>query len=153
MTLSPEGEEFIKSFEGFSLTVYKDIVGLLTVGWGCRTNMPEGTVITQDEAESMFQKRVSPLISFIESVVAVSINAQRSPEKMTQGNFDALVSFAYNVGIHALQTSTLLEKFLDGDITGAADQFLAWDHAGGKIVPGLLRRREAERELFLSNKS
>lgn len=70
--------------------------------------------------------------------------------KLTQGQFDALVSFAYNVGSRALSTSTLLRKLNDGDVRGAADEFLRWNKAGGKALNGLTRRREAERALFLS---
>lgn len=70
--------------------------------------------------------------------------------KLTQGQFDALVSFAYNVGSRALSTSTLLKKLNAGDIKGAADEFLRWNKAGGKVMNGLTRRREAERALFLS---
>ena len=70
--------------------------------------------------------------------------------KLSQNQFDALVSFAYNVGSRALSTSTLLKKLNAGDIKGAADEFLRWNKAGGKVLNGLPRRREAERALFLS---
>ncbi|HCS6848240.1 TPA: lysozyme, partial [Escherichia coli] len=70
--------------------------------------------------------------------------------KLTQGQFDALVSFAYNVGSRALSTSTLLKKLNAGDIKGAADEFLRWNKSGGKVMPGLTNRRKAERALFLS---
>lgn len=70
--------------------------------------------------------------------------------KLTKGQFDALVSFAYNVGSRALSTSTLLKKLNAGDIKGAADEFLRWNKAGGKEMPGLTKRRKAEREVFLS---
>ncbi|MBJ9276498.1 lysozyme [Citrobacter amalonaticus] len=70
--------------------------------------------------------------------------------KLTQGQFDALVSFAYNVGSRALSTSTLLKKLNAGDIKDAADEFLRWNKAGGKVMPGLTNRRTAERDVFLS---
>ena len=69
---------------------------------------------------------------------------------MTQGQFDALCSFAFNLGIGNLKNSTLLKKLNSGDIQGAADQFLVWNKAAGKVMAGLTRRREAERTLFLS---
>ena len=72
------------------------------------------------------------------------------PVELTQGQFDALVSFAYNVGSRALSTSTLLKKLNAGDIKGAADEFLRWNKSGGKVMPGLTNRRKAERALFLS---
>lgn len=67
-----------------------------------------------------------------------------------QGQFDALVSFTYNLGARSLSTSTLLRKLNAGDYAGAADEFLRWNKAGGKVLTGLTRRREAERALFLS---
>ncbi|HAK9115445.1 TPA: lysozyme, partial [Salmonella enterica] len=70
--------------------------------------------------------------------------------KLTQGQFDALVSFAYNLGARTLSSSTLLRKLNAGDYAGAADEFLRWNKAGGKVLNGLTRRREAERALFLS---
>lgn len=70
--------------------------------------------------------------------------------KLTQGQFDALVSFTYNLGARSLSTSTLLRKLNAGDYAGAADEFLRWNKAGGKVLNGLTRRREAERALFLS---
>ncbi|EDH9820259.1 TPA_asm: lysozyme, partial [Salmonella enterica subsp. enterica serovar Typhimurium] len=70
--------------------------------------------------------------------------------KLTQGQFDALVSFAYNLGARTLSSSTLLRKLNSGDYAGAADEFLRWNKAGGKVLNGLTRRREAERALFLS---
>ncbi|MEG5623927.1 lysozyme, partial [Enterobacter hormaechei] len=69
---------------------------------------------------------------------------------LTQGQFDALVSFTYNLGARSLSTSTLLRKLNAGDYAGAADEFLRWNKAGGKVLNGLTRRREAERALFLS---
>ena len=70
--------------------------------------------------------------------------------KITQGQFDALVSFAYNLGLLSLSTSTLLQKLNAGDKQGAADQFGRWVNAGGKRLDGLVTRRAAEREMFLS---
>lgn len=67
----------------------------------------------------------------------------------TQDEFDALVDFAFNLGIGALAGSTLLKKLNAGDIEGAADEFLKWDHAGGKVLAGLTKRRQGERALFL----
>ena len=70
--------------------------------------------------------------------------------KLTQGQFDALVSFTYNLGARSLSTSTLLKKLNAGDYRGAADEFPRWNKAGGQVLAGLTRRREAERSLFLS---
>ncbi len=69
---------------------------------------------------------------------------------VTQNQYDALVSLAYNIGTRALSTSTLMKKLNAGDVKGAADEFLRWNRSGGKVMPGLTNRRKAEREVFLS---
>jgi lysozyme len=72
------------------------------------------------------------------------------PVKLTQGQFDALVSFSFNVGLGNLQNSTLRMKVNRGDFEGAAEQFLVWTKAGGKVLPGLVKRRTHEKEMFES---
>ncbi|HFZ1395695.1 TPA: lysozyme, partial [Klebsiella pneumoniae] len=69
---------------------------------------------------------------------------------VTQNQYDALVSLAYNIGTRALSTSTLMKKLNAGDVKGAADEFLRWNRSGGKVMAGLTNRRKAEREVFLS---
>jgi lysozyme len=81
---------------------------------------------------------------------AYQVNDAVTYPKLTQGMFDALVSFTYNLGVGNLRKSTLLRKLNEGDIRGAAAQFMSWTHAAGKQMPGLVRRRAAEESLFLS---
>ena len=147
MRISDRGISFIKQFEGLRLTAYKDAVGVLTIGYGWTQPVDgkpirPGMTIKEEAAERLLR---SGLVSY-ESDVSKLVKV-----KLTQGQFDALVSFAYNLGARALSTSTLLQKLNAGDYAGAADEFPRWNKAGGKELPGLTQRREAERALFLSD--
>ena len=137
----------IKGFEGLKLTAYLDMVGVPTIGWGCtagvtKDDVTNGRTITLQQAEDMLAGELSGHQSAVESYVTVSIN---------DNQFGALVSFAYNLGNGALHGSHLLTYLNAGNASGAADEFLKWDHAGGKQVSGLTRRRQAERSLFLKS--
>lgn len=101
----------------------------------------EGLVITQAEAEDLLYTKCLAIEASIHQMVMVSL---------TNNQICALISFAYNLGVAALRASTLLKKLNSGDTAGATNEFLKWNNAGGKVIPGLTRRRQAERELFLS---
>ena len=136
------GLELIKSFEGCILDAYQDCVGVWTIGYGSTgSHVYPGLSITQQEAEDLLKQDLSRFEKAVSSFVTVPINGNQ---------FDALVSFAYNLGEGALQGSTLLWLLNQGDYAGAADEFLKWASAGGEILAGLVRRRKAERSLFLS---
>ncbi|HEM7398318.1 lysozyme [Citrobacter farmeri] len=146
MQTSEKGIALIKQFEGCKLTAYQDSVGIWTIGYGWTQPVDgkpirAGMTIKQETAERLLK---TGLVSY-ESDVSRLVKAG-----LTQGQFDALVSFAYNLGARSLSTSTLLRKLNAGDYAGAADEFLRWNKAGGKVLNGLTRRREAERALFLS---
>lgn len=149
MQTSEKGIKNIKNFEGCSLTAYPDPGtggAPWTIGYGWThpvdgKPIKPGMTIKQETADRLLK---TGLVSYENDVLKMA------KVKLTQGQFDALVSFAYNVGSRALSTSTLLKKLNDGDIKGAADEFLRWNKAGGKVLNGLTRRREAERALFLS---
>lgn len=146
MQTSEKGIALIKQFEGCRLTAYQDSVGVWTIGYGWTRPVDgvpvrSGMAIKQEVAERLLK---TGLVSYETDV------SKLAKVKMTQGQFDALVSFAYNLGARALSTSTLLKKLNAGDYRGAADEFLRWNKAGGKVLAGLTRRREAERALFLS---
>lgn len=149
MQTSEKGIKNIKDFEGCSLTAYPDPGtggSPWTIGYGWThpvdgKPIKHGMTIKQETADRLLK---TGLVSYENDVLKMA------KVKLTQGQFDALVSFAYNVGSRALSTSTLLKKLNDGDIKGAADEFLRWNKAGGKVLNGLTRRREAERALFLS---
>lgn len=147
MRISDKGISLIKQFEGLRLTAYQDSVGVWTIGYGWTQPVDgkpirPGMTIKEETAERLLRTGLVGYESDVSKVVKV---------KLTQGQFDALVSFAYNLGTRALSTSTLLQKLNAGDNAGAADEFPRWNKAGGKVLPGLTRRREAERALFLSD--
>ncbi|HDX4060216.1 TPA: lysozyme [Citrobacter freundii] len=146
MQTSDKGIALIKEFEGCKLTAYQDSVGVWTIGYGWTQPVDgkpirAGMTIKQETAERLLKTGLVRYESDVSRLVKVGL---------TQGQFDALVSFTYNLGSRALSTSTLLRKLNCGDYTGSADEFLRWNKAGGKVLNGLTRRREAERALFLS---
>lgn len=141
MKLSEHGLNLIKHMEGLRLQAYQCSAGVWTVGYGHTADVRSGDVI--DEAQAVL---------FLLEDIAESENAVTCLVKvpLKQNQFDALVSFVFNLGIGNFAASTLLRKLNAGDYTGAADEFLRWVHAGGNFLPGLARRREAERSLFLT---
>ncbi|CZW65187.1 lysozyme [Enterobacter hormaechei] len=146
MQTSEKGIALIKQFEGCKLTAYQDSVGVWTIGYGWTQPVDgkpirAGMTIKQETAERLLKTGLVSYESDVSRLVKVGL---------TQGQFDALVSFTYNLGARSLSTSTLLRKLNAGDYAGAADEFLRWNQAGGKVLNGLSRRREAERALFLS---
>lgn len=140
MTINPKGLAIIQQFEGRSLTVYADIVGLKTVGWGHRTDAEVGTTISVEDADLLLH---NDLVKFEQGVARIVDTS------LTSNQFSALVCLAFNIGLNALEGSTLLKHANAEQWTQAADSFLSWCHAGKEVVPGLLRRRQAERALFL----
>ena len=144
MTPSKACADLVKSFEGCILKAYPD-PGTGGDPWtiGVGHTGPEvkpGVVWTQVQADAALQ---ADLARFARGVW----NALGEKET-TQNRFDALVSFAFNVGLGNLLSSTLLRKHIAGDYVGAADQFIRWNRAAGKVLAGLTRRREAEAKLY-----
>ena len=145
--LNQAGLDLIKSFEGLSLKPYLDQANVATIGYGTIL-YPSGQAvtmsdpeITEDQASQYLMGQVMQKCSGVEGDVSVPLN---------DNEFAALVSFAYNLGLGALHGSTMLKMLNAGaDRSGVADQFLEWDKAGGVVSSGLLRRRQAERSLFL----
>lgn len=146
MRASENGINLIKQFEGCRLTAYQDSVGVWTIGYGWTQPVDgkpvgKGMTITQQKADDLLKQGVVQYENGVNSLVKVQLN---------QNQFDALVDFAYNLGVNALKGSTLLKKLNTGDYAGAANEFTKWNKAGGKELAGLTRRREAEKSLFLS---
>ena len=142
MKLNEAGLALLKEFEGCKLKAYRDIVGILTIGYGhTGKDVNDGQVLTQEEADALLVKDLEKLQNNIRPHIKVLL---------TDNQFSALVVFSYNVGYIAFSGSTLLSKLNNNDFNGAAEQFVRWNRAGGKAVPGLTRRREAEKNLFLS---
>lgn len=140
MDLSLAGLAHLKQFEGLRLQPYKDSGGLWTIGYGHLLKSGEWwDSITEAQAAQLLADDVGTAEDAVNALVKVS---------MTQPQFDALVSFVYNVGVGAFRRSTLLRKLNAGDYAGAAGQFQLWRNAGGRVVQGLVNRRAAEVALF-----
>lgn len=141
MRISQKGVDLVKSFEGLRLKAYLCPANVLTIGYGSTgPHVKEGMVITERDAEDLLR---SDLRRFEDGV-------SRLAPKCTQGQFDAMTSFAFNLGVGALKQSTLLKKHNAGDHAGAAEEFKRWVKAGGVTLKGLVRRRAAEKQLYLS---
>ncbi|MBN3006243.1 lysozyme [Chromobacterium alkanivorans] len=141
MNISANGVKLIQQFEGLRLKAYQDAVGVWTIGYGhTGPDVTPGLVITQAQADALLARDLSRFEAGVTRLVQVPLN---------QNQFDALVSFSYNLGLGSLQNSTLLRLLNQRDYAGAAAQFPRWNKAGGKVLPGLTRRRAAEQALFL----
>ena len=137
---SEMGVALTKSFEGLRLAAYQDCVGVWTIGYGhTGADVHPARVVTEAEAEALLLRDTEAAVACVNRSVAV---------EMTQGQFDALVDFCFNLGERSLAESTLLEKVNAGDFAGAAEQFGVWCHAGGRVQPGLVKRRQAEARMF-----
>lgn len=144
MQISEAGIELIKRFEGYSARAYPDpATGAepWTIGYGHTKGVQNGDQTDIEQATRWLYDDVREALDAIQRGVAIPLN---------QNQIDALASFIYNVGAGNFYRSTLIRKINEGNFTEAADEFLKWDHAGGKVMAGLTRRRNAEREMFLS---
>lgn len=146
MKTNKDGIQLIKLFEGVHLKPYLDPIGIPTIGIGCikyedgrKVTMKDPAITDQRAIEllehflDLFEKQIEPLLKV----------------KLNSNQFSAVVSFVYNVGPGNFEKSTLLKKINAKDFAGAANEFARWNKAGGKVLAGLTRRREAEKVLFL----
>jgi lysozyme len=142
MTVGEGGVTLIKKFEGKKLKAYKPIPeDPWTIGYGHTRGVKEDDKISNEKAEEFLLEDLAVYEACINSYVMLELG---------QNEFDALISFTYNLGCPNLRSSTLLRLLNAGDRKGAAEQFPRWNRAAGKVMRGLTRRRLAERELFLS---
>lgn len=139
MKYSKSGLALTERFEGCRLASYQDQVGVWTIGYGHTFGVHEGMVCTEDQAQQWLEEDTASAEQDVNTHVTVPL---------TQGEFDALVDFAFNLGRGALNESTLLKDLNAGNYQAAAEQFARWDLAGGKVVAGLLRRRQEEASEF-----
>jgi lysozyme len=144
--INEKGLALIKKFEGLRLEAYRCPAGKLTIGYGSTgSHVKEGMVITEPEAEILLKRDLGRFETGVDAILG--------PVAATSGQFSALVSFSFNLGLMALHKSTLMKKHRAGDFAGAGDQFRQWNKArvNGHLVPlaGLTARREAERNLYL----
>ncbi len=145
MITGKNGILLIEEFEGFRAKSYKDAVGLPTIGFGTLIDSTEEKhllteTITKEQAEVLLRKE----LAMIEKKFTIMVTS-----KVNQNQYDALVSFAYNLGINNLKSSTLLKKVNanPADVT-IRDEFNKWTHAGGKVLEGLVKRRKIESDLY-----
>ena len=143
MKLSQRGIDLIKQFEGYSSRAYPDPAtggAPWTIGYGTTKGVKPGMVITAQQAEKMLRDDVAKFESGVSSLITAPT---------TQGQFDAMVSLAYNIGLGNFGKSTLLKKHNARCYTCAADQFRVWNRAAGKVMNGLTKRRAAERQVYM----
>jgi lysozyme len=142
LTISEDGLNFIKAFEDFSAKPYLCPAGVLTIGYGHAILPGEKfTAITEEEAVELLKKDCAKFISAINKLVKAELN---------RNQFDALVSFVFNIGQNAFANSTLLKLLNKGDYIGAANQFPRWNKIKGVPSNGLTTRRQLEKCLFLT---
>lgn len=130
----------VKRSEGCKLSAYLCPAGVPTLGYGSTgPDVKLGMTWTQEQAESRLERDLRGFGARVDALVRVELSA---------GQMAACASLAYNIGIEAFRKSTLLRLLNAGDYKGAADQFSRWNKGGGRVLPGLVKRRAAERALF-----
>lgn len=140
-TTSQAGINLIKQFEGFRSEAYLCPAKIWTVGYGTTKNVHQGMVVTEGQAETFLFDDVKIFEKTINECVIVPL---------TQNQFDALVCFVYNVGPGNFKSSTLMKKLNAGEYSAVPSELEKWNKGGGKVLPGLVKRRQAEANLWNS---
>ena len=143
MQISEEGISLIKHFEGCGLEAYQDSVGIWTIGYGTIKGVKEGDQINQDEAEHLLQEEMPEYEGYINEMVNVPLE---------QNQFDALCSWVFNLGPNNLKSSTLLKVLNESKYDEVPEQIVRWNKAGGQVLQGLVKRRQAEANMFEGKK-
>lgn len=139
--MTQQGLDLIKKYEGLRLEAYKCPAGVWTIGYGHTKGVYKGMSITKEEAEKLLQQDVS----------VFELQVINTVGKLSDCKIDALVSFAYNVGIAAFRNSTLCRKVkANSDDPAIRNEFMKWIYAGSKKLPGLVKRRAEEAEMYFS---
>ena len=139
MNISEEGLSLIKKFEGCELKAYRCAANVLTIGYGSTKGVTEDMEITKEEAESILKEEMHEYEGYVNDMVKVPLK---------QNQFDSIVSWVFNLGSTNLSSSTLLKKLNNSEYDEVPSQIKRWNKAGGKVLDGLIRRREAEALLF-----
>lgn len=139
MVYSKDGLALTKHFESCRLIPYYDVGGCLTNGWGNTHNVVRGQQITQEQADADLLTNLQEAVDAVNLYVSVPLR---------QSQFDSLVDLTFNCGVSAFKHSTLLRKLNALDYDGACDEFDRWVFDNGKVIPGLVRRRDAEQVLW-----
>ena len=135
--------ELIKVSEGFEGTAYKCPAGVWTYGYGWTHGVKEGDTITEEKASELVEQEVMKIAGQVKTVLGDDVFA-----KLTENQVCALIDFVYNLGLGNFKDSTLCKMIKGGQIMEAGNQFERWVKAGGQVLPGLVKRREAEKELW-----
>jgi len=143
MNISNEGLSLIKKFEGCELNSYKCAAGVPTIGYGSTHGIEMGMSISRARAEELLLEDIAKFEDHVNNNVKVPLN---------QNQFDAMVSWTFNLGGGNLKSSTLLKVLNGSDYTDVPNQIKRWNKANGKVLEGLIRRREAEALLFEGKK-
>jgi len=139
MKISEDGLELIKKFEGCETSAYQDSVGVWTIGFGHTKDVEEGQTCSIEDAESMLADEMDEYEGYINNMVKVDLQ---------QHEFDSLVAWVYNLGPTNLGESTMLKVLNGGQFDRVPDEMNRWTRAGGEILEGLVRRRQAESLMF-----
>ena len=135
MNIGTKGLDLIRFFEGLELNAYQCAAGVWTIGYGHTKDVQQGMTISEARANEMLAEELNEYESYINGLVTVELN---------QDQFDAMVSWVYNLGVGNLKASTLLKVLNAGDYDGVPAQMMRWNKAGGKVLEGLTKRRQAE---------
>jgi lysozyme len=139
MKISEEGKALIKKFEGCELDSYVCSGGVWTIGYGHTAGVKQGDKINQDEADHLLTEDLEEFEGYVNSAVEVALD---------QNQFDALVAWTFNLGPSNLKSSTMLEVLNEEKYSKVPSEMKRWNKAGGKVLEGLIRRRDAEALLF-----
>ena len=139
MKISLEGLGLIKKFEGCELEAYKCAAGVWTIGYGSTKGVEEGDSLTQEDADKLLKHEMDEYEGYIKDMVKIDLK---------QNEFDSLVSWVFNLGPANLKASTMLKVINDNKLEEVPSQMKRWNKANGKVLEGLIRRREAEALLF-----
>jgi|SRR5690606_29338514 len=140
LRVTSKGKRFIKTFEDIRLVAYQDQGGVWTIGWGTTKDVKPGMKIDRVTAEEWFERDLYKFEKAVNDLIRVPLEWYQ---------FDALVSFTYNVGVEALRASTLRRLLNNRNYIGAAEQFSSWVYIKKKVSNGLVRRRALESKYFL----
>lgn len=140
MAINQEGIELLKQFEGFRSKAYQDMVGVWTIGYGFTKNVKAGDVLSREDAEIRLKEELEEYVAGVKQACKIEPN---------ENQLAAMVVFAFNVGVAGFKKSTVCKAHNRGDEQAAARAFGLWNKAGGKVVAGLTRRRNAESVLYL----
>ena len=142
MKTGNKGIELIKHFEGCELQAYQCAAGVWTIGYGHTKGVQPGDEWSEDHANHMLEVELEEYENYVSTAVTVPLS---------QNQFDALVSWVYNLGNGNLTSSTMLKVLNSGDYDGVPAQIIRWNTAGGKVLEGLNRRRQAEADMFVGH--